>query len=154
RGRDDAVLIGAQAVNAYTEPSRMTEDVDLVAVGTELLAEELRIHLGQRLDITVSVRRDGGNFRIDQLRKPKSRHLVDVRHSDALPPAQRVAELLVVMPAALLAGKVMVYHQRSQQPRGGTDRRDIALLLLTFPELKTGTGPVRDALLAAGANEA
>ena len=31
RGRDDAVLFGAQAINAYVEKARMTEDVDVMS---------------------------------------------------------------------------------------------------------------------------
>jgi hypothetical protein len=31
QGRDDAVLFGAQAVNAYVSEPRMTEDVDLLS---------------------------------------------------------------------------------------------------------------------------
>ena len=32
RGRDDVVLFDAQAVNAYVDEPRMTQDVDLLAV--------------------------------------------------------------------------------------------------------------------------
>ena len=31
RGRDDAVLFGAQAVNAYVKEPRMTQDVDIAS---------------------------------------------------------------------------------------------------------------------------
>ena len=31
RGRDDAVLYGAQAVNAYVDEPRMTQDVDIAS---------------------------------------------------------------------------------------------------------------------------
>lgn len=34
-GRDDAVLYGAQAVNAYVEESRMTQDVDIASPRAE-----------------------------------------------------------------------------------------------------------------------
>jgi hypothetical protein len=59
--------------------------------------------------------------------------------------------VLVVAPADLIAGKVIAYHQRRGQPKSGTDWRDVAMLLLTFPELKRDPGRVRDCLLAAGA---
>jgi hypothetical protein len=41
RGRDDAVLYGAQAVNAYVKESRMTmtQDVDIASDRAEELAE-------------------------------------------------------------------------------------------------------------------
>jgi hypothetical protein len=76
RDRDDAVLFGAQAVNAYVSEPRMTEDVDIV----------------------------------------------------------------------------ISYHQRRGQPKSGTDWRDLAVLLLTFPDLKRDPGPVTERLRAAGAS--
>ena len=41
------------------------------------------------------------------------------------------------------------FHRRRGQPKSGTDWRDIAMLLLQFPELKHRSGPVADALRAA-----
>src|SRR6516225_7295921 len=92
RGRDDAVLFGAQAVNAYVEEPRMTQDVDILSPRAVELAEELREYLNQRFHIAVRVRdiREGLGYRLYQVQKPKNRHLVDVRPVAALPPAQRV----------------------------------------------------------------
>jgi len=59
--------------------------------------------------------------------------------------------VLVLAPAALIASKVIAYQQRRGQPKSGTDWRDLALLLLTFPDLKREAGPVVDQLQAAGA---
>jgi hypothetical protein len=156
RGRDDAVLFGAQAVNAYVEEPRMTQDVDILSPRAVELAEELREYLNQRFHIAVRVReiREGLGYRLYQVQKPKNRHLVDVRPVAVLPPAQRVEEVLVVTPAELVAGKVLAYHHRRNQPKSFTDLRDLALLLLRFPELKEMAGPVRERLLAAGADEA
>lgn len=42
RGRDDAVVYGAQAVNAYVEEPRMTQNIDLLSPRAEDLAKELR----------------------------------------------------------------------------------------------------------------
>ena len=94
RGWDDAVLYGAQAVNAYVKESRMTQDVDIASNRAEELAEEIRKFLNQRFHIAVRVRRvrDGLGFRIYQVRKPENRHLVDVRPVTELPPAKRVEE--------------------------------------------------------------
>ena len=154
RGRDDAVLFGAQAVNAYVDESRMTQDVDILSPRAEELAEEVRAHLNAKFHIAVRVRevREGLGYRVYQMRKPKHRHLVDVRPVPALPPAQRVDKVLVLMPDELVASKVMAYHGRRGNPKSFTDRRDIAVLLLQFPELKTAEGPVRDHLAAAGAD--
>jgi hypothetical protein len=62
--------------------------------------------------------------------------------------------ILVLTPTELLASKVTAYHQRRGKPKAGTDWRDIAMLLLTFPELKCSPGPVTDCLLAMSADDA
>jgi hypothetical protein len=51
RGRDDAVLYGAQAVNAYADESRMTQDVDIASTRAKDLAEELPQFLHERFRI-------------------------------------------------------------------------------------------------------
>jgi hypothetical protein len=153
RGRDDAVLYGAQAVNAYADKARMTQDVDITSTRAPELAEELRAFLNARFHIAVRVRevREGLGYRICQVRKPKNRHLVDVRPIDTWPPTQRVKQVLVMTPPELIAGKVMAYVRRQGKPKAGTDWRDLAMLLLTFPELKTEDGPVAERFRAAGA---
>ena len=60
--------------------------------------------------------------------------------------------MLVLAPAELIASKVISYHQRRGKPKAGTDWRDLALLLLTFPELKHETSLVGDCLRVAGAD--
>jgi hypothetical protein len=156
RGRDDAVLFGAQAVNAYVEPSRMTQDVDILSTRGAELAEELRDYLNQRFHIAVRVRqvRQGIGYQLYQVQKPKNRHLVDVRPVREFPPTRRVEEILVVAPAELVAGKLMAYQQRQGTPKSFTDLRDLAALLLAFPDLKTDPGPVGECLKAAGADAA
>lgn len=156
RGRDDAVLFGAQAVNAYVDEPRMTQAVDILSPRAAALARELRDSLAARFHIAVRTRQvgEGRGYRLFQVQKPKNRHLVDVRSVDMLPPAQRVAGVLVVTPAELIARKVVAFAHRRGQPKSGTDWRDLALLLLTFPELKTDPGPVRERLEAAGAEAA
>jgi hypothetical protein len=154
RGRDDAVLFGAQAINAYVEKARMTEDVDILSPRAAELAEELRTYLNKRFHIAVRVRsvRGGIGYRIYQVRKPKNRHLVDVRPVDRLPPNQRVDEVAVLTPAELACSKVLSMVGRGKTLEGAQDRIDLGRLLLAFPELKTEKGPVADALKAAGAS--
>ena len=84
-----------------------------------------------------------------QVRKPRNRHLVDIRAVESQPAAQRLSGVLVIAPVAIVAGKVQAYYQRRGQHKSGTDWRDLALLLLTFPELKRDPGPVRTCLQAA-----
>jgi hypothetical protein len=157
RDRPDAVLFGAQAVNAYVDEARMTQDVDIASPRAAELAGELRDYLNQRFHIAARVRevREGLGYRIYQVQKPKNRHLVDLRPVPELPPSQRVNEVLVVTPPELLAGKVTAYVRRrgSGKPKAGTDWRDVAMLLLTFPELKAAEGPVAERLRAHGAGE-
>src|SRR6185295_8549220 len=138
RDRDDGVVFGAQAVNAYVSEPRMTQDVDVLSTRAKELAEELREHLGELFHIAVRVRKigEGRGYRLFQIQKSGNRHLVDVRPVDALPSTQRVAGVLVMAPAELVASKVISYHRRKGQPKSFTDRRDIAVLLLQFPELK------------------
>jgi hypothetical protein len=151
RGRDDVIVFGAQAVNAYVAEPRMSQDVDLLSTRAKELAKELREHLSHQFDIDVRVRAIGEDrgYRLFQIRKSGNRHLVDVRPIASLPSTRRVEGVLVMAPAELIATKVISYHRRLGQPKSFTDRRDIAMLLLQFPELKTKCGPVADAIRAA-----
>ena len=155
RGRDDVVVFGAQAVNAYVSEPRMTQDIDLLSTRAADLAEELREQLSQEFHIAVRVREvgEGKGYRLFQVQKPANRHLVDVRAVEALPSAQRIAEVLVIAPAELIASKVIAYAQRRGNPKSGTDWRDIAMLLLKFPELKGEQSSVTERLREAGASE-
>ena len=49
-------------------------------------------------------------------------------------------------PADLVASKVIGHEGRRGRPKSGTDWRDLAMLLLAFPELKRERGHVWDAL--------
>lgn len=154
RGRDDAVLFGAQAVNAYVDEPRATQDVDVMSTRAEALAEEIRAFLNAKFHIAARVRwvREGIGFRVFQLRKPTNRHLVDIRPVAAFPPTELVDHVLVVAPAELIANKVTAFHNRQGKPKSGTDWRDVAMLVLTFPELKSADGAVAERLRAAGAD--
>lgn len=156
RGRDDAVLSGAQAVNAYVDEPRMTQDVNILSPRAQALAEELRAHLGKTFHIAVRVRvvADGKGYRVFQLREPKNRHLADVRQIEAFPPTKWVDEVRVLTPDELIAQKVISYTARRGQPKSGTDWRDVAMLLQAYPQLKQPQGAVHDRLLAASANAA
>jgi len=154
--RDDAVVFGAQAVNAYVSEPRMTQDVDLLSPRAKEPAEELRNYLSKKFHANIATRQINigqNEYRLFQIRKSGNRHLVDVRPVEKMPSARRIAQVLVVEPVELIANKVIAYHQRRDQPKSGTDWRDLAMLLLTFPELKRETGPVVDRLNAAGADE-
>lgn len=156
RGRDDAVVFGAQAVNAYVDEPRMTQEVDILSTRAPGLAEELRERLAALFHIGVRVREVAGGrgYRLYQLQEPRNRHLADVRHVEHLPPAQRIADVLILEPAALVAAKVTAYQRRIGRPKAFSDRRDVASLLLRFPELKQEPGPVGDRLRSAGVGPA
>jgi hypothetical protein len=155
KGREDAAIFGAMAVNAYIDERRMTEDIDIVSSRAKELTEEIRSHLNKKFHIAVRIRtvRDELGYRIYQVAKPKNRHLVDVRPVDTLPPAQRVEGVLVVTPVEVIAGKVISCVRRQGKPKSFTDRRDLAHMLLRFPEFKIDNGPVRQRLIAQGADE-
>ncbi|MDX6384174.1 MAG: hypothetical protein QOK48_1747 [Blastocatellia bacterium] len=148
RGRDDAVVFGAQAVNAYVGEARMGQDIDLISTRAVELAEELRAHLSDHFHIAVrvSVIGAGKGFRLFQIHKPRNRHLVDLRAAESLPRAERIEDVLVMSTPELIAHKVISCHARRGQPKAGTDWRDLAMLLLTFPELKKEHGAVGEAL--------
>ena len=152
RGPDDAVVFGAQAVNAYVSEPRMSQDIDLVSTRAAELAEELREYLSERFHIAVRVPLIGAGkgYRLFQIQKPRNRHQVDVRNAGFLPHAERIEEVLVMSPPELIAHRVIAYHERRGQPKAGTDWRDLAMLLLTFPELKKEQGAVSEALESIG----
>lgn len=154
RDRDDVVVFGAQAVNAYVGEPRMTQGINLLSNRAEAVAQELCDYLRQRFHIAVRIRRlgEGRGLRLFQVRRSGNRHLVDIRPVETLPLTERIAGVLVLAPADLIASKVIAYHQRRGQPKAGTGWRDLAMLLLTFPELKRESGPVADRLKAAGAS--
>jgi hypothetical protein len=155
RGRTDAVLFGAHAVNAYVEESRMTQDVDILSPRAPELAEELRVQLSERFQIAIEARTvaKGLGHRLYQVQRPKDRHLADVRLVDNLPPHQMVEQLQVVAPAEMIGQKVQSMVSRSGTAKRITDLADIHRLLLTFPDLRSDKGPVADRLRAAGAPE-
>jgi Nucleotidyl transferase AbiEii toxin, Type IV TA system len=154
-GRSDTVLFGAHAVNAYCDPERMTQDVDLLSTRAAELAEHLRAHLAERLRIAVRVREviPGQGFRVYQVRKPSNRHLVDVRQTDALPSSQPFEGVRVIAPPELVAMKVISLVHRAGRPKAGTDLVDVQRLLLAFPDLKAEEGPVTDRLRQMSASE-
>jgi hypothetical protein len=151
QGRDDAVVYGAQAVNAYVDESRMTQAVDILSTHARQLADELREYLCARYQISVRVGviKRGLGFRLYQVRKPRNRHLVDVRLVERLPPSKRIARVLVMTPDVLVASKVVALHHRRGKPKAGTDWHDVAMLLLAFPHLKKHPGPVTKHLIAS-----
>src|ERR1700682_2452166 len=130
RGRDDVVVFGATAVNAYVSEPRMTQDIDLMSTRAPELADELRAYLSERFHIAVRVRevRGGKGYRLFQMQKSGNRRLVDVHTVKSLPNSQTVEDIQVLTPPELIASKVCSYHSRQGQPKGGTDWRDIAML--------------------------
>ena len=153
RGRDDVVVFGATAVNAYVDEPRMTQDIDLMSTRARELAEELRVHLSERFHIAVRVRtvREEKGYRLFQIQKTGNRHLVDVRPVESLPESQTIEDIRILTPPELIAHKVISYNARRGKPKAGTDWRDLAMLLLTFPELKRTAGPVSETLQALSA---
>jgi len=155
QGRDDAVLFGAQAVNAYVSEPRATQDVDILSTRAKEFAEELREHLSERFHIAVRVREIGEKgLRIYQTRKEGNRHLVDVRIEKEFPATQEIENIRILTPAELIASKVVSFESRYGQSKSWSDRRDLTVLLNRFPELKVRGGDVENALYKRDANAA
>ncbi len=154
QGRDDAVLFGAQAVNAYVSEPRATQDIDILSTRAHEFAEELREHLSERFHIAVRVReiKDKG-LRLYQTRKEGNRHLVDVRIEKEFPANQQIEEIRVLTPVELIVSKIISYQARRGKPKSGTDWRDIAMLLVRFPNLKVTDGEVEKILSLRYADE-
>ena len=106
--------------------------------------------LAEKFHIAVRVREVAGGkgFRIFQLRQPKNRHLADIRQIDLLPPTQKIADIQIPTPEELIAQKVLSLASRAGQPKADTDRRDLKVLLLAYPNLKRNAGAVMDRLLS------
>lgn len=155
RDREDVVVFDAQAVNAYVGEPRMTQDIDLMSIRAEELVQELREYLSQQFYIAMRVQevKEGQGYRLYQVQNSGNRHLVDVRKVSSLPSAQRIEQVLVMAPAELVASKLISYYQRRGKPKSGTDWRDLAMLLLAFPELKQQSSQVLNCLRAAGTSE-
>ena len=133
----------------------MSQEIDLLSTRAAELAEEMRTYLGDKFHVAVRIREvaDGRGYRLYQIQKSGNRHLVDIRLVTTLPPSQRIAQVLVATPEELIALKVISYHQRRGQPKSGTDWRDLAMLLLAFPELKRNDGLVAERLKAEQTGE-
>ena len=155
QGRDDAVLFGAQAVNAYVSEPRMTQDVDILSTRAKELAEEMREYLSEKFHIAVRVREigEGKGFRIYQVRSEGNRHLVDIRNENNFPATLEVERIRILAPVELIASKVISFKSRYGQAKSWSDRRDLTLLLLQFPKLKVLGGEVEKVLENRGANE-
>ena len=152
RGRKDVVLFGAIAVNAYVSEPRMTQAIDLLSTDAKNLAEELKSFLSEKFHIAVRIREIGDKgLRIHQVCKEGNRHLIDVRLVTDFPTTEIVEEIQVLSPLELIVSKVISFQSRYGKPKSWTDRRDIAVLLLRFPELK---GKVAENLRAKNVSEA
>ena len=153
--REDAVVFGAHAVNAYCEPERMTADIEVLSTDAARLADDVRVLIAERFRIAVRVREVvPGGFRVYQLRKPKNRHLVDICQVAQLPPFREIGRIRVVEPVELVVMKAISTAARKGQEKGLSDRLDLHRLLRVFPELRAEDGPVPARLAALGADAA
>ena len=156
RGRDDVVVFGATAVNAYVSEPRMTQDIDLMSPRAADLAEELRTYLSERFHIAVRVRviGEGKGYRVFQIQKTGNRHLADVRPVTSLPASKRVDRRSNSLTRRTDRTARSSHITRARgRPKAFSDRRDLAMLFLAFPELKTESGAVESSLKSLGVSE-
>jgi hypothetical protein len=78
---------------------------------------------------------------------------VDVRSVGSFPQVQILDGVQVLSPAELIASKVISHYLRRGKSKSWTDRRDLVVLLLAFPELKSNSGTVADCLTKAQADQ-
>ena len=52
-----------------------------------------------------------------------------------------IENIQILSPLELIVSKVISFHSRYGKPKSWTDRRDLAVLLLRFPELKEKVAP-------------
>ena len=66
RSRKDAVLFGAQAVNAYCDEPRMTQDVDILSSNARALADAIRDVIAKKFHLAIRVRElaSGRDYRV------------------------------------------------------------------------------------------
>ncbi|MGE0542436.1 MAG: hypothetical protein AB7R89_19895 [Dehalococcoidia bacterium] len=71
RDRDDVVVFGAQAVNAYVDEPRMTQDLDLISTDANAVAQALCDYLRRTFHTEVCVQHvgEGRGLRVFQARK-------------------------------------------------------------------------------------
>jgi hypothetical protein len=133
----------------------MTADIHIMSTRASALAEDIR-ELAGRFQIAVRVREVAGGqgFRVYQLRKPKNRHLVDLRQVDVLPALRRFEGVQVAAPVELATLKVQSIAARKGREKELSDRLDLHRLLRVFPELRADEGEVTDRLRGVGASEA
>lgn len=58
---------------------------------------------------------------------------------------------VVIFGAQAVNAYVIAYHQRRNQPKAGTDWRDLAMLLLQFPQFKETPSLITEQLIANNA---
>ena len=153
RERTDAAPFGTHAVNAYIPEVRATPDVVVLATRPMEVAAAIAAAVRKRCGVMLSITEGRNGLVLNRPDRTRGRRIAAVRPVDRLPPVRRIERVLVVAPAELIAGKLAVAAARPGRPRSYTDRRDIYALLLTFPELKTENGEVRDRLIADGASD-
>lgn len=118
QGRNDVVLFGATAVNAYVSEPRMTQDIDLLSTNAKNLAEELNNFLSEKFHIAVRVREIGEKgLRIYQVRAEGNRHLVDVRSVTEFPETEIVENIRVLPPLELIVSKIISFQSSYGKPK-------------------------------------
>ncbi|CAN5442716.1 hypothetical protein BH20ACI1_BH20ACI1_12910 [soil metagenome] len=102
--------------------------------------------MSEKFHIAVRIREIGDKgLRIYQVRKEGNRHLVDVRFVKNFPDIEIIEEIQVLSPLELIVSKIISFQSRYGKPKSWTDRRDLAVLLLRFPELKEKVSAILEA---------
>ena len=62
--------------------------------------------------------------------------MINIRYVSEFPELEIIRNIQVLSPLELIVSKIISFQSRYGKPKSWTDRRDLAVLLLRFPELK------------------
>ena len=150
--RDDAIVFGAPAVNAYVDEPRMSQDVDIMALNAETLAEDIRSLLNDRFKMVVRVRSiaNGRGLRIWYLPDSQTPKSPSCQYSQrgycSVRSTRRTDFGAAASGIDCAKTKIISMTSRSKMAKGMTDAADLRRLLITFSDLKVEHGAVSEVL--------
>ena len=144
RGRTDAVLFGAQAVNAYVDEPRMTSGCRYLVAAGGGIGGGIGAHLSEKIS-NRGADSCGGGWSVASV-VPEFARCETVTLSTSgewrtLPGPRVIEDVSVTPPGDLIAQKVLSTVSRSKSAKGLIDHADIRRLLLTFPRMKALVEP-------------
>ena len=128
--RNDIVVVGAWGVNMHTslDDQRHTNDIDVVTVNPQAVANLIKSHLQQRLGIAARIRECKHVFRVYRKLNGQTQHLVDILGEETLPDHCSIGGVMVATVASLIKMKELSEKQRSDPRKKLLDQADLISL--------------------------